>query len=165
MDQDAPLDHGIWVPLRHLYPNGDVPVVRVSLPLSFIPTQILKMGHSISQLREQGYLIIASGGAVHNLRAMKWSEKNGEGSEWARQFESWLIAALTRKDVDALLTAEEQPLFQKAHPSLEHFLPLLFTVGSALPQDQVNILYQGIEYDSISMLCFSLSHEQKKSLH
>jgi 4,5-DOPA dioxygenase extradiol len=164
-DQNAPLDHGIWIPLRHLYPKGDVPVVRVSLPLGLIPAQILKMGHVIAKLREQGILIIGTGGAVHNLREMQWSAKNSGGPAWAQEFEQWLMTSLMKKDVDALLTAEEHAHFAKAHPSNEHFLPLLFTVGSALQGDQITILYQGIEYDSLSMLCFSLNHEQKTSLH
>jgi 4,5-DOPA dioxygenase extradiol len=164
-DLDAPLDHGIWIPLMHLYPKGDVPVVRLSLPLNLEPAQILKMGHTLAQLREQGIMIIASGGAVHNLQKMQWSKKTGEGRNWAKEFEEFLILVLGNKDVEALLGASEHPLFSQAHPSQEHFLPLLFAVGAALTGDQVNILYRGIEYDSLSMLCFSLNHEPNQPLH
>ena len=62
----APLDHGIWIPLRNLYPKGDVPVVRISLPIGLEPAKILKMGHALAAFREQGMMIVASGGAVHN---------------------------------------------------------------------------------------------------
>ena len=164
-DTQGPLDHGIWIPLRHLYPAGDVPVVRLSLPLNMIPAQVLKIGHTLAKLREQGILLIASGGAVHNLKLLKWHEKKGEGAEWAHEFEQWLILMLKTKNVDALLTAEEHPLYLKAHPSQEHFLPLLFTVGAALPSDEVHILHFGIEYGSLSTLCFSLNIEQKLALH
>ena len=163
-DQNAPLDHGVWIPLLHLYPKGDVPVVRVSLPLNLIPAQILKMGHALSKFREQGILVMSSGGAVHNLKQLKWSEKNGAGSPWAQEFEEWLIQTLQKKDVDALITAEEHPLFHKAHPSQEHFLPILFSVGAALPSDEVKILQRGVEYESLSMLSFSLNLESNPSL-
>ena len=165
IDTDAPLDHGIWIPLRHLYPKGDVPVVRLSLPLNLEPAKILKMGHTLAKLREQGIMIIASGGAVHNLQKMKWAEKNSSGQNWAKEFEEFLILVLGNKDVEALLGAAEHPSFQKAHPSMEHFLPLLFSVGAALTGDEVKILHRGIEYDSLSMLCFSLNHAQNLPLH
>ena len=164
MDTDAPLDHGIWIPLSHLYPKGEVPVVRLSLPLSLDPPKILKMGHALSQLRDEGIMIVASGGAVHNLRKLEWSKKHSPGAEWAVQFENFLLNALEQKDVEALLHATENPLFIKAHPSLEHFLPLLFSVGAALKGDQVSILFHGIQYQTLSMLCFSLNHAQE-SLH
>ena len=162
MDENAPLDHGIWIPLLHLYPKGDVPVVRVSLPLNLLPAQILKMGHAVSKLREQGVMILGTGGAVHNLREMKWAMKSGKGATWAREFEEWLVQTLQRKDVEGLIGSEEHSHFLRSHPSQEHFLPILFTVGAALPGDNVNVLFRGIEYDSLSMLCFSLNHDQKQ---
>ncbi len=165
LDTQAPLDHGIWVPLKHLYPKGNVPVVRVSLPLDFSPAQILKMGHSLATLRDQGVMILGSGGAVHNLRKLAWNEKNSEGFAWANAFESRLIQSLKHKNVDDLLLLEEQPEFTQAHPSREHFLPILFAVGATLPGDEATILNKGVEYGSLSMLCFSLNYVQKKSLH
>ncbi|MBC7396987.1 MAG: dioxygenase [Bdellovibrionales bacterium] len=160
LDANGPLDHGIWIPLSHLYPKGDTPVVRVSLPLSMEPTQILKMGHSLANLRNEGVMIVASGGAVHNLQKLEWSKKYGEGSDWAVQFENFLLNALEKKDVEALLHATEHPMFSKAHPSQEHFLPLIFAVGAALKGDEVNVHFHGIQYKTLSMLCFSLNHAQ-----
>jgi 4,5-DOPA dioxygenase extradiol len=168
VETDAPLDHGIWVPLLHLYPNCDVPVVRISLPLNLLPAQILKMGHALSSLREKGVLLIASGGAVHNLGELQWSGKNAPGASWALQFEQWLIQSLRNKDVEALMNFEEHPLFHRAHPSSEHFLPILFAVGSALPGDEFAEFFSGIQYESLSMLCFSLnppSEERGQILH
>jgi 4,5-DOPA dioxygenase extradiol len=164
-DTHAPLDHGIWIPLRHLYPKGDVPVVRISLPIDLEPAKILKMGHTLSQLREHGVLIIASGGAVHNLGQLKWSEKVGPGQDFAIQYEEFIVLALQNKDVEAILHSEELLFFKKAHPTLEHFLPMIFSIGATLPNDQVEILFRGIEYGTLSMLCFSLNHVQNQSLH
>ena len=165
LDEEGLLDHGIWVPLLHLYPKGDIPVVRVSLPLNLLPAQILKMGHTLSSLREQGVLLIGSGGAVHNLRELKWSGKRGEGAKWAREFESWIVASLQTKNVEAIMNYEDHPDFARSHPSDEHFLPLLFTVGSALPGDELDVLFKGIEYDTISMLSFALTAKVPATYH
>ena len=159
----SPLDHGIWVPMRHLYPKGDVPVVRVSLPLNLTPAMILKMGHALAPLREEGVMIITSGGAVHNLRELRWSHKSLDGAAWAQEFEEWLISSMNKKDVDAIINAEEHPHFYQSHPTQEHFLPIIAAVGAALPGDQFKVLHRGIEYFSLSMLCFALSADQKNA--
>ena len=164
-DTDAPLDHGIWVPLLHLYPKGDVPIVRVSLPLNLMPAQILKMGHTLAPLREKGVLIIGSGGAVHNLGELQWSGKSTEGETWAKAFESWLITSLQNKNVEALVHFEDHPEFLRAHPSSEHFLPLLFTVGCTLAGDELSLIFKGIEYGTLSMLCFSLNPPTQSTFH
>ena len=165
IESEGPLDHGIWVPLLHLYPNADVPVVRVSLPINLLPAQILKMGHTLASMREQGVLLIGSGGAVHNLRELQWSGKHSTGAPWAVAFEEWLISSLKAKSVEAILHFEDHPGFQRSHPSEEHFLPILFTVGAALPGDEAEILFQGIQYGTLSMLCFSLSQKDTQILH
>lgn len=164
-DPSGPLDHGIWIPLMHLYPKGEIPVVRISLPLEFQPLQIMKMGQALSVLREQGVLLMASGGAVHNLRELRWAEKRGSGADYAVRFEEWLISCLQRKDVEALVTFEENTDFFRSHPTSEHFLPLLFTVGSALPNDDFRLVHRGIEYSTLSMLSFVLNHENDQILH
>ncbi len=160
MDSQSILDHAIWIPLSHLYPKGEIPVVRISLPIALEPAQILKLGHALATLRNEGIMIIASGGAVHNMREVQWSMKQSKGAEWALQFENFLLNALEKKDVEALLHASEHPMFSKAHPSPEHFLPLLFAVGAALTGDEVSVLFHGIQYKTLSMLCFSLNHAQ-----
>ncbi len=165
MERAAPLDHGIWIPLLHLYPKGEVPVVRISLPTGLLPAQILKMGRTLASLREQGFLILSSGGAVNNLQAIKWSGKSSPGAQWAVQFENWVIESLQSKNVEALMNFEDHPDFLKAHPSPEHFLPILITVGSALPGDEPSVIFKGIEYESLSMLCFSLGLPDKTVYH
>jgi 4,5-DOPA dioxygenase extradiol len=165
LESEGPLDHGIWVPLLHLYPKGDVPVVRVSLPINMLPAQILKMGRTLASLREQGVLLVGSGGAVHNLRELQWSGKNSEGAPWAQEFEGFLISSLKAKNVEAILHFEDHPGFQRSHPSDEHFLPILFTVGAALPGDEADIHFQGIQYGTLSMLCFSLKLPETQILH
>lgn len=76
-DTTRGLDHGTWVVLRMLYPNADIPVISMSVNPNLTPDEQYNIGKSLSELREMDILIIASGGTVHNLKALKWAD-NGE---------------------------------------------------------------------------------------
>src|SRR3954470_23966088 len=72
VETERGLDHGAWVVLRLLYPNADIPVISMSVNPNLKPEEQYKIGKSVSSLRTNDVLIIASGGTVHNLRAVKW---------------------------------------------------------------------------------------------
>jgi 4,5-DOPA dioxygenase extradiol len=152
------LDHGVWVPLSIMYPEADIPVVQIHPPYPEKPETFLKLGKSLAALRNEGILIVGSGGAVHNLRELVWHQKQGEGAQWAQDFENWLIDRLKAKDVTSLIDyAEAAPSALKAQPTDEHLLPLFFTLGASLPGDQMYPIFQGIQYHSLSMFSFCLS--------
>ncbi len=151
------LDHGVWVPLRVVFPKLEVPLIQVSLPYPAQPEIALLMGKTLAALRREGVLLIGSGGAVHNLRKLVWSGKHSAPIGWAREFDSWVIDALARKDVQALLDFEASaPQAELAHPTTEHFQPIFFSVGGALPGDEAVIFHREIQYGTLSMLCFAL---------
>jgi 4,5-DOPA dioxygenase extradiol len=82
-------------------------------------------------LRKEGVLIFGSGGAVHNLR---WLDREGRGGtiDWAEEFDRWVDAKITSGDANALAQYRDQaPNAALAHPSAEHFLPLLVAMGAA----------------------------------
>lgn len=151
------LDHGVWIPLRVAFPEADIPVVQVTVPASAGPRHVLKLGKALSSLRGEGILLVGSGGAVHNLQKLKWYLKDGAGAEWAQQFEAWVKEQLKTKNVEALVEFEENgPQARLAHPTAEHFYPLLFTIGSAWLGDEAVSIFEGIQYDSLSMLTFAM---------
>lgn len=158
IEKSPTMDHGVWVPLKHLFPEADIPVVQVSLPHPERPQIPLKLGRALAPLRKEGILLVGSGGAVHNLRELKWHEKSAEGQKRAQDYEDWLVECLQKKKVEELMDFEEAgPDSAWAHPTSEHLFPLFFTVGSTLEGDEAHLLTRGIEYGSLSMLSVLMS--------
>jgi len=131
------LDHGAWVPLRLLYPDADVPVIPLSLPLSQTPgggpQAAWELGRALAPLAARGFLIVGSGSVTHNLRDYQLAWRNGgQTPAYVRQFADWIDARLQAGDTAALLDYRRQaPGGVQAHPSDEHLLPLFVAWGAA----------------------------------
>ena len=124
-------DHGCWNPLMLIFPQSGIPVVQLSLIDGGDAAAHLKLGRALAPLRKEGVLIFCSGGAVHNLR---WIDREGRGGtiDWAAEFDRWVDAKVAAGDAGALTRyRDEAPNAELAHPSDEHFLPLLVAVGAA----------------------------------
>ena len=129
-DAVRPFDHGAWVPLMHLFPKADVPVVQVALPAGFGPADVFAMGQALRSLRAQGVLVIGSGSMTHNLSEFFGGAR--AAAPYVTEFSRWVEAAIERGDKAALLDYRKQaPHAQRAHPSEDHFLPLFFALGAA----------------------------------
>jgi len=145
------LDHGAWVPLIHLDPEARIPVLQVSMPASSRPDQLLAMGRTLAPLRDEGVWIVGSGNIVHNLRRVDFSGRSAPPA-WAAEFDEWAKDALDRGDVDALADHRiRAPGSNLAHPTDEHFRPLLVALGAAGSDlEKVKYEIEGFEYGSIS---------------
>ncbi len=153
-EDERPWDHGVWVPLLHMFPDARVPVLQLSLPYRLPPAEWLELGRSLAPLRDAGVLVLGSGGAVHNLGRLDW-----QGSEdppaWATDFEAWLRSRLVAGDVDDLAAFRERaPAVRLAHPTDEHFAPLLVALGAAAASSATRAQFpiEGFEYGSLSRL-------------
>lgn len=147
------LDHGAWVPLLLAYPEADVPVLQLSVQPTLGGAAHVALGRALAPLREEGVLVLGSGGAVHNLRYFRPGSRDVPG--WASAFEDWLVAAVEAGDADALAGyRRSSELAAQAHPTEEHFLPLLvaFGAGDARPG---TTLHRGFEHGAMSMAAFS----------
>ena len=145
-------DHGVWIPLRLLYPDADVPVVEVSLPLPRDPETVLRMGAALAPLRARGVLLLGSGGIVHNLRLARLDSENGPVDEWARAFDRWVRERIERRDPDELARYRTlAPHADLAVPESEHFDPLLFAAGAAREGDEVEEIASGFQYSNLSL--------------
>jgi 4,5-DOPA dioxygenase extradiol len=151
-DREWGLDHGSWSVLRHMYPKADVPAFQLSLDSRRSFNEHLELGREIASLRQRGVLILGSGNIVHNLRRMDWSEPHG-AYDWAVEFDGRVKKAVDAHDAAALTEPGKwgKALLAAAHPTVEHYLPLLYCMGSTEERDQVSYPYEGFDFGSISM--------------
>lgn len=147
-------DHGVWVPLMHMFPGADIPLLQLSLPSKAGPEGIYAMGKAIAPLRRRGVLIMTSGVLVHNLSTIDYREREPT-PEWARLFDDWVLDSLRRRDHDALIGCDRcAPDFHHAHPTPEHFTPLLVAAGAASVEGlRAEFPVTGFEYGSLSRRC------------
>jgi len=150
------LDHGVWVPLRRMYPRADIPVV----PLSVNPRADASYHHALGQvlagLRDEGVLVVGSGGFVHNLGALDWSHPDGPFAPWAREFSDWMHGKLAAHDWPALLAWEDlAPHARRAHPTTEHLLPLFVALGAAGGEPAVEVLHRSHELGTLALDAFA----------
>lgn len=131
-DRTHGLDHGTWVPLKWMLPAGDVPIVQLSLKRGGTMSDHLRIGAALRPLRDEGVLIVGAGTAVHNLRDRGESNKV---ADFVAPFDNELARATTQatgpERERMMLDLERSPYLHKAHPSLEHLLPVHVAVGAA----------------------------------
>jgi 4,5-DOPA dioxygenase extradiol len=157
IDRARGLDHGAWVPLREMYPAADVPALQLSVQPLRDAAWHRRLGAALAPLRAEGVLILASGGAVHNLRGLDW-QGDGAPPAWARAFDDWLAAALAKGDTAALLDwRNTAPQARQAQPTTEHFMPLFVALGAAGEGARAERLHQGFTFGSLSMAAFKFA--------
>lgn len=154
-DASRPLDHGAWVPLMHLFPQADIPVVQVALPMGAGPAEVLAMGRALRSLRSEGVLVVGSGSMTHNLSEFFGGQR--APAPYVLAFSRWIEAALARGDVEALLDYRQQaPHAARAHPDEDHFLPLFFALGAADDAALPDYLSREVMYGILAMDSFTL---------
>ena len=162
------LDHGSWSVLKYLFPKAHIPVVQMSLDGSLTEQEHVQMALQLQSLREEGVLIIGSGNVVHNLSQIQWSA-NPPAAQWAIQFNNFFKSLLPFKQTLDLQTNHLKNLLtwrqtnpdlitagKLAIPSPEHYLPALYILGVKYPNEFCQVITDGIEMASISMLSFGL---------
>ncbi|HUZ72683.1 MAG TPA: class III extradiol ring-cleavage dioxygenase [Stellaceae bacterium] len=152
VDPDYGLDHGAWVPLRSFYPEG-IAVTQLSVQPGRDARWHVALGRALAPLRAEDVLILASGGATHNLRAV--ARDGGAAPAWAQGFDGWLATALADgREADLVDWQRTAPQPRMAHPSPEHFLPLFVAYGAAGPGARGERIYDGFTLASLSMAAF-----------
>jgi len=151
-DQQWGLDHGAWSVLRHMYPQADVPVFQVSLDQTRAFSEHLALGRELANLRERGILLVGSGNLVHNLHKMNWELPHG-AYPWASEFDEKVKQAIERRETETLAAPDRwgEQLLAEAHPTLEHYAPILYCMAATGEGDTVRYPYEGIEFGSVSM--------------
>jgi len=184
-------DHGIFVPLKLVFPNGDIPTLQISLHGSLSPKLHLQLGQALAPLRGENVLVIGSGFITHNLREISRNEPYSKPFPWVVDFCDWITTTLTGSSrrvesssplgpktsisplsfssmAASIVSAQElAPNFDRVHPRTEHWLPLLVALGAAdtgRPGSNVLVteMFQQIILGSASMASYSFESHEKE---
>jgi 4,5-DOPA dioxygenase extradiol len=146
------LDHGSWSILKPMFPEADIPVLQLSMDYSRPPAEHYALGQQLQQLRERGVLVVGSGNIVHNLRAMRPTTTATDAYEWATEFDTLVHDQIATGHLDTLQNFQALgSVAQMAHPTYEHYLPLLYAAGAASSADVPHFFNSGYQGASISM--------------
>ena len=138
-----------------MYPEAQIPVSQVSLPTQSFK-ELVSLGTALRPLRDEGVLVIGSGGSVHNLRALR---HNTETNDWAIQFEQWLLETVEGNHFERLITPSEFPgTFHQAHPSLEHYAPLVVAWAAGNQNQAGRRIHHSFTYGNLGMACFEFGN-------
>jgi 4,5-DOPA dioxygenase extradiol len=153
LDNSWGLDHGTWSVLRHVFPAADIPVVQLSIDETKLALFHFEIGRALAPLRAEGVLIAGSGNIVHNLEAYAWGGHPSKPYDWAVRFES---AAR-----ELMLAGDDAPLIEYERlgrdaalsiPTPDHYLPLLYVLGTRQRNEGIQFPVEGVDGGSISML-------------
>ena len=151
------LDHGTWSVLCHVYPQADVPIVQLSIDETKPASFHYEIGQRLAPLRDEGVLIVGSGNLVHNLHTYAWGAHAVDPYDWAVRFETEVR--------ELLLGNQHRPLVQYetlgrdallSIPTPDHYLPLLYVLGTGKPAEAISFPVEGVDGGSISMLAVQI---------
>lgn len=151
-DHQWGLDHGAWSVLKPMFPEASIKTVQLSINYDRPASEHFALGQQLSALRDHGVLIVGSGNIVHNLRAMKHDATHHEAYDWAIEFDRTVGDQVQTGNLLALQHFQKMgSVAQLAHPTFEHYLPLLYAAGAATDKDSVRFFNTGFQGASISM--------------
>ena len=153
MDNSWGLDHGTWSVLMHVYPEANVPVVQLSIDETQPARFHFEVGKLLAPLRDEEILIIGSGNLVHNLHTYAWGMHTPEPYDWAVRFETIARKLMVSSKFDPLIDYESlgrDALL--AIPTPDHYLPLLYVLGTKHEDEEISFPVEGVDGGSISML-------------
>lgn len=152
------IDHGVWTPLMHLWPDADVPVLQLSMPKDWTDAQLFQLGRTLAPLRDRNIMLIGSGNLTHDLGSVDWRAPLTDAPtgtlgqiEAVAAFEQWALAAIESRDWESLTNAKiSAPDYRGVHPTDEHWRPLLFAAGASRETDSTTYPVTGWEHGILS---------------
>lgn len=155
---DRGFDHGAWVVLKRLYPDLDIPALELSIDSKRSPSEQYEIGRMLAPLREQGVLIIGSGGLVHNLRLQSLSGPVPQ----VEAFDEWVSDKVTGWNLSELFRYDKRaPNVHDAVPSyaVEHFSALFYAMGAADQSRTAKRLFQDRRPGALNLDCWQFGGE------
>ncbi len=151
------LDHGIWTPLRYMFPQADVPVLPMAWPADWSPAKLFELGAALAPLADEGVLVMGSGSITHNLRRVFGSAGapppvDAPATPESTAFRDWWAARAAAGDWAALFDYRAQaPFAELMHPSDEHLLPWFVAAGAAGPGARGQRIHASLTYGDLGM--------------
>ncbi len=146
------LDHGTWSVLKPMFPAADIPVVQLSIDYRRPSAEHFALGQQLQALRERGVLIVGSGNVVHNLRALQRTQSPLQAYDWAIEFDQMVTGLVERGDLARLGDFQQLgTVAQMAHPTYDHYLPLLYAAGAVHPGEAAQFFNADFQMAAISM--------------
>ena len=146
------LDHGTWSVLIKMFPAADVPVYQLSIDYGKPAQYHYELAREVRALRNKGVLIVGSGNLVHNLSALSWE---GKPFDWAIEFDAVMTSLLDEGNDQGVVDFQDLGnLAKTAHPTADHFLPLIYTFGLRDNLDRIEYFNDEFDLGSISMRSF-----------
>ena len=134
LESERGFDHGLFIPLKIMYPDANIPCVQLSLVNHLNAEMHIKIGQALKTLDYENLLVIGSGFSFHNMKAF-FEEDNAESISNNEAFEAWLIETCSSKEIteqersERLINWETAPAARYCHPREEHLLPLHVCYG------------------------------------
>ena len=163
------LDHGIWTPLRYMYPDADLPVLPLGFVPSWTPEQLHAFGQALAPLADEGVLIVGSGSITHNLRLVFGGNRPAVDAPEvpsSAAFRGWVAERAAAADWLALNHYRSQaPHAALMHPTDEHWLPWYPAGGAAGAAAIGTRLHDSVTYGCLGMDAYAFGPQGPALLH
>jgi 4,5-DOPA dioxygenase extradiol len=153
-NHDWGLDHGTWSVLKNMYPDASIPVIQLSIDYSKPLSYHYQLAQELKALRRKGILIMGSGNMVHNLGMVAWDKLNspGFGFDWALEIDDIFKKKIENRDYESLINwTELHQQISLAVPSLDHYIPLIYSVGLSEKEDEISFFNNKAVAGSLTM--------------
>jgi len=155
LSPEGGLDHGIWTPLRYLYPGAEIPVLPLAWPPHWTPAQLFALGRALAPLADEGVLVVGSGSITHNLRRVfahgLRPDADAPATPESTAFRDWFAERSAAGDWEALFDYRKQaPHAMLMHPTDEHLLPWFVAAGAGGRQPATRI-HASLTYGDLGM--------------
>jgi 4,5-DOPA dioxygenase extradiol len=157
------LDHGIWAPLRFMYPDPTIPVLPLGFPPNWSPAKLFAMGQALAPLAAEGVLVMGTGSLTHNLRLVFAAGRppiDAPEIDASAQFRRWWAERSAARDWDALFDYRRQaPHGVLMHPTDEHLLPWFVAAGAGGREAVPAHLHDSLTYGCLGMDAYAFGGE------
>lgn len=155
-DIERGIDYGAWAVCKQLFPEGNIPIVQISLNQYIPPSLHYEIAKQLKTLRAQEVMIICSGNIVYNTRFMH-KDRDAAPFYWALNFDTFIKDALDKNNIANLIDFRKLSKDAKfAVPANQQYVPLMYAVGLKEPKEKIKYIYEGFQNASISLRSFMI---------